>query len=945
MAERLRILAGMAFFLLSICAASPYNACAASPDTEEDKILEEVIVTGTRIPRRDFDTPSPLTTIGSADIEFTPLPTLEETLNRMPQVAPGYGRASNNPGNGTATVDLRHMGAERSLVLLNGRRMQASGIGSEVDLTNIPRFLVERIEIITGGASAVYGSDAIAGAVNFITRKDYTGLELEAGYAMTEQCDANAWDFNLAWGHDFADGRGNIALYAALLERDPLLAGEREFTSVAYFDDWDGNLVPTGSTRTPDGVVFWPLADIGDGPVQVTFHPDGTPRAFVPPDDYYNYQPVNYLQIPLERRTVGGMGHYEFFDGFEGYFEASHTRSEPTRNLAPVPADLFLTVNLDNPVLTPEAQQLFRDNFGCDENLACILYGKRLVELGPRLIDFERDYTRMVTGVAGELGAGWRFDASFTYAKVSDLEFYRNDASRSRFQQGMLIDPLTSECYDTSRGCVPLNVFGANNLTAEAAEFIRLPDYADVLEREHQLASFTLTGSPFTWRQGPVSLVLGAEWRSDNTFRKANEILFTGDTLGFNPRATVNGAEQILETYAEALVPLAVDTGWADRLDLELGARHSMYERADNAWTWKFGFSWTISDSLRMRAMRQRSVRAPNSNELFEEQYRTEWTWVRADPAMDPCSASADPVGRGNADKCVLQGLPADQVGIFEATPYYPVALIRGGNPVLSPEDGQTWTVGSVISPQKWPGLTISVDYYLLEVTDTIGAIDSGNICFDPLNASHLFCENLRRDASGNVAEIYNLTSNRGILETSGVDTQFHYRADLAETLSLPGQAATLDISLYWTHVLTAKEQENPATEVLSCSGYYGWPCAFSSYPENRVTTNLLYASGPLEAHLSWRWIDAMKNAAPMRSAIFGSPDPDLAVPAVGDRHYFDLGVSYAFGDHYRVQLSIANLLDTGPPQMADAVLDNNTDQGLYDVFGRSYRLALYARF
>jgi outer membrane receptor protein involved in Fe transport len=343
MAERLRIFAGMAFFMLSIGATSPPDACAASPEgAEEDTVLEEVIVTGTRIPRRDFDAPSPLTTISSADIEFTPLPTLEETLNRMPQVAPGFGRASNNPGNGTATVDLRHMGAGRSLVLLNGRRMQASGVESEVDLTNIPRFLVERIEIITGGASAVYGSDAIAGVVNFITRKNYTGLEMEAGYAVTEKGDANAWDFNLAWGHDFADGRGNISLYTALLDRDPLFAGEREFTRVAYEDDWEGNLVPSGSARTPDGVVFWPPADLGDGPVTVTFNPDSTPRKFLDPDDLYNYQPVNYLQIPLERRTLGAMGHYEFSDGFEAYFEASYTRSEPTTNLAPVPATLGL---------------------------------------------------------------------------------------------------------------------------------------------------------------------------------------------------------------------------------------------------------------------------------------------------------------------------------------------------------------------------------------------------------------------------------------------------------------------------------------------------------------------------------------------------------------------------------------------------------------------------
>ena len=307
-----RVLSGLVFLTLASGASAQGAPESESPDYTEEPLLEEVIVTGTRIARRDFNTPSPLTSLGEEVIEFTNQPTLEDTLNQMPQVFPSFGRASNNPGNGTAQIDLRGFGAGRSLVLLNGRRVAPSGTGNAVDLNNIPRFLIERIEIITGGTSAVYGSDAIAGVVNFITKSDFTGIGVEAGFSVTEEWDAETVDVNFAWGHDFANGAGNIAVYANFVDREPLLAGEREFTRYAWIDTWEGELVQGGSTGVPAGVVNWPQVDLGNWDAsggRVTFDPDGTPREFNYYEDAYNYQPVNYLQIPLTRYTAGAMGH------------------------------------------------------------------------------------------------------------------------------------------------------------------------------------------------------------------------------------------------------------------------------------------------------------------------------------------------------------------------------------------------------------------------------------------------------------------------------------------------------------------------------------------------------------------------------------------------------------------------------------------------------------
>jgi hypothetical protein len=448
--------------LLSLFLTTPGLAQAAENDDQSDADqyaaepdIEEIVVTGTRIKRRDFHTASPLTTVNRQDIEFTGQPTLEETLNQMPQVLPHIGRTGNNPslggnpGVGGAEVDLRGLGPTRTLVLLNGRRVAPSGTDNRVDLNTIPQQLVDRIEIITGGTSAVYGSDALAGVVNFITKDDYSGLGIEAGVSMSEKGDTETYDVGITYGHNFSNGRGNITGYATYLERKSLLAGEREFTRIAWLDDWDtGELVEGGSAAVPEGLIAFPFADLGAGPARVIFEPDGTPREALLPADFYNYAPANYLQIPLTRTAVGIMGHYGFSASVEGYVELGFTRNEPEQRLAPLPAVLRdAQINLDNPFLTPEAQQIFADNYACDVNLACVILLKRPIELGPRFTEHERDYTRVIAGLRGELSADWEFDTWLGYTEASLTVLKGGDASRSRFLQGLLVDPVSNECF------------------------------------------------------------------------------------------------------------------------------------------------------------------------------------------------------------------------------------------------------------------------------------------------------------------------------------------------------------------------------------------------------------------------------------------------------------------------------------------------------------------
>ena len=872
------LLTGVIFLLSSPLAFAQDVDAAADPDDEEE-YLEEVIVTGSRIKRRDYSSPSPLTTIDREAFEFSGQPTLEEYLNQMPQVQPDIGRTSNNPGDGTATLNLRGLGAGRTLILLNGRRVAPSGISSAVDVNNLPRSLMERVEIITGGASTVYGSDAIAGVINFITRQDFEGLSIDGSYSITAEGDSDIYDANITYGYNLPSGRGNITVYASYYEREPLFAGERELTSYAWFDDWEGNLFAGGSFIIPESLVWSPEVDLGDGLVSVMWDPDGTPRAFIDPDNRYNYAPINYLQIPLTRQSVGLMATFDVSDRFEAYFEAAYTRNEAKLSLAPPTFIEFVLVNTENPVLTPETRQLFEQQMLVEPGLAGMLLARRMLDLGPRILDHDRKYTRVVAGFRGEFADNWDVDAWISYTDASESELFLNDGSVSRMLQGLLVDPTTGQCFDPTGGCVPLDIFGEGRLSDEGLDFISSEPYENITARKQTLASVVITGAPFDIWTGPVNMAFGAEWRNDDGSFHADEALFAGDSIGYNGSSSVNGSESVYEFYSEAVLPLIDSSDSGHYLGLELGVRFSDYKHAGQVWTYKTGLEWQPTEYLRFRTMFQHAVRAPNIDELFEEQRQTTG-WAVSQNVADPCSASQDPVANGNADKCVLQGLPESQLGVFEATQFYPVDYLSGGNPFLEPESSDTLTIGVVFTPAFAPELTVAIDYFDLEVTDTIGAIDAAIICFDPVNSGNVFCENISRDGSGNIRNIAEPTSNRGLLAVEGVDTQISYASDLPSWTALFDDNAQLTINVAWTHYLSIRQQENVATEILECVGLFGWPCGLS-FPEDRLITNLNYSSGPMNINLSWRWIASMDNAAPLRSFIYGFPDPDLAVPRI----------------------------------------------------------------
>jgi len=811
----------------------------------------------------------------------------------------------------------------------------------------LPQTLIERVEIITGGATTVYGSDAVAGVVNFVTRTDFDGFGLDASAYATEQGDSTIYDINLTYGHQFANGRGNFTVFAGFYDREPLFQSEREFTQYAWIDTWEGEVVQGGSSATPQGTIFSPRIDYGDGQgaVRTIFEQNGDPRAFIFPDDLYNYAPVNYLQVPLTRYSGGAFLNYDLSNSLEVYSELTYTNADNRANLAPVPIFAFLNINLDNPLLTPATRQLFADNLfpdPNDPNLVAGFFGRRMLEAGPRIVDATNEYTRVVGGLRGELTENWDFDAWVIYNKADQDSILLNGILFSRFQQGLLVDPLTGQCFDPSNGCVPVNMFGENNMSPEAVEFVTSRPLSSPLTRTQKSFSAFVRGDLFATWAGRIKTAFGVEYRSDEGSFTADELIFEGDILGWRGDSPVNGKETVAEVYAEAIVPLVEDMAFADYLALELGARYSDYKNAGAVDSYKVGFEWLPNQSIRVRGMYQRSVRAPNLLEAFQEQISEFGIYVLADPDEDPCSASANPIATGNADRCVLTGLPLSEIGTWEAAVGFPTTFIRGGNPLLTPEEAETLTFGAIFTLDAMPNLQFSIDYFELKVEDTIGDLVADVACFDPLNTTGEFCTQISRDpVTYDIVEIYEPKINRGLLETSGIDTQINWATDIL--------SGDLVVDLVWTHMLKNSFQETSFGTVFDCAGRFGWPCnagkSGTTYPSDRVTTNFNYTYGDLNVFLNWRWIGGTDNAAPLGSAFFGVPDPDLAVPTVSTKNYFDLGLGYRFSENIIARLAIANLTETSPAFMADAGNGTNTDSGMYDLFGRSYTLSFSLQY
>ena len=964
--------------MASAMIATPVYAQDNDEGASEDN---RIVVTGSRIQQRNVETAAPVAVVDAEEFELSGTVNVENVINTLPQVIPGTTAFSNNPGNGASTLNLRGLGSTRTLVLVNGRRWVSFDVNQVVDLNTIPSFLIESVDVVTGGASAVYGSDALGGVVNFRLKK-VEGLEFGGQYAITEEGDGKRYQLHGAIGTSFDDGRGNATVYAEYYNRSDVFQGDRAFSNFALgaetfgapLQQFGSSTLPQGRINTPgsttvNGVTF-PLASglvIDDA----VFDQAGAPRPRA--GDTYNYAPVNYLMIPQERYLFGGYADYEFSEGHRAYTEVTYVNNRVAQELAATP--VTGTFNIDIASASPFLNQATIDEFNTLDQreeavrAAQIAAGitptlpglgvvstfvqRRVVETGPRNSLDERNAFRVLAGVTGDITDNLSYDAYYSFARTRNANIQAGNVSRSLFAAGL-----------DGTGSVPLNIYGPNTLTQEMVDSFSIQaQNGDVSSVEIASASISGFLGEVTEGAGDIGFAVGGEYRKVAARFLPDTALASGDVIGFNAGSPTDGQYDVKEVFAELNIPV-FDNG-SQRLELSGAARYSDYslDNVGGVWTYAGGVEFGVTPDITLRGQYQRAVRAPNVGELFGGQA------IGFPGATDPCSlpsAASDP--SINAI-CVATGVPSANVGnaaVVQLNAQIPALF--GGNPDLGEETSTSWTAGVVLQPEFIPGLTITADYFNIEIEDFItltGGSLNGlfDLCYNQVqDVNSAVCQPFvgSRNSDGAItvdnAPFVGLL-NAASLEVSGVDLQVQYATDLPFSLFTSNGDSRFRVNFNGTY--TDTNDFTPVVglpQVDECAGEFGGNCGepIASY---KWASRFSWIDGPVTTSVSWTHL----------SGVDDNDDDTLytdfnGIERISAYDLIDLTLSVEASENLTITAGINNLFDTlpGAPEFdANGVVTNrpnslllgdnqeqaNTYPSTYDVLGRDFFVSAAFKF
>jgi iron complex outermembrane receptor protein len=876
--------------VMALAGASPVLAqnvgAPAHPEAPAANAEQEVIVTGSRIPTPNLKSISPVQVVTSTELKLQGTTNVENLLNTLPQVYTNQSGGATNGASGTATVNLRNLGPQRTLVLVDGTRLPPADVAVPApDLDTIPAALVDRIEVLTGGDSAVYGSDAVAGVVNFIMKHDLEGVRIDAqfGFAQHDQqnpggiqtlernandavpgnlIDGYTKDITLALGINSPDGKGNVEAYVGYRSIDAVLESTRDFSACAILvsNVTDKHLCEGSGGTTQQGE--FTRVDI---PGQKTH--SGTPTGLSAPGvtgPQFNFAPQNYLQRPEERYSGGYFAHYEVNPHLDIYSNMMFSDNRTFAQIAP--SGLFsgvtYKVNCNNPFLVAAtggvggSQTLCAGLAPTDDT--SLFIGRRTVELGNRTDDLEHTAYRLNFGFRGDIADGWSYDAYAQYADTIYQERYTGEVSIAKAQEALLAGGTTANpvCLGGQPGCVPINIFTSGSLTPAAANFISGTGEKEGSATE-QIVSVSINGdlgryglkSPFA--DHGVGVAFGGEYRREAIDLSPDQEFVTGDLAGQGGQtAPVHGAYDVKEAFFEVRIPLAEHQPFFDDLSLDGGYRYSDYSSVGGTNTYKIGGEWAPVPDIRFRASYNTAVRAPNTVELFSA------------PAFklfgfnDPC-AGAKPTASLAA--CTAQGVEAPigatGAGANGKTAYGSVIQcpasqctnLTSGNPGLGPETSNTISYGVVFTPTFFKGFTASIDYFNIDVENLIGSFGAATIvnkCVSSFGTASgdFFCGLIHRDPvtnvifggsvitnEGNLAtmagngSVNNFNTNTGYLKTDGLDIAADYRTRFSDWNL--GEWGTLDFNFAGTYTFNFIDEPDSRIGHFNCAGLYGATC------------------------------------------------------------------------------------------------------------------------
>ncbi len=946
-AVKLALLAGATMTALS----SPI----AFADDEEDEDENTVTVTGSRIKRTDIETASPVFVTSSQDIKNSGFTRIEDLMNSLPQIEAADTSFDVNGATGTASVDLRGLGPVRTLVLINGRRMQPGNIYAPApDINQIPAALVDRVEVMTGGGASTYGADAVAGVVNFIMKDDFDGLEVVVGTSGYQHDNDNSYiqglmdaksfvypsgssgfdgktnNVDITLGGDFDGGRGHATAYATWREVNELRQGARDYSSCALNaagttcggslntiipSFFIGNIDP--ETGAQDDYQLWTLDPTTDG-----FMDQDTTR--------YNYAPINHFMRPDTRWTMGAFVNYEINEHFNPYLEAMVMSDRTVAQIAE--SGTFFNeqydISIDSDMISETQRTQIMDAFGVLPGEDFSVYiGKRNVEGGPRQSRLETNSQRLTLGTDGTIDDNWTYDVAFQFNRTSSGVGYINDFFAPRITTA--VDAGAVPCADVA-GCIPYDVFTYNGVTSEQAATLTGVGIIDGLIEETIVGGF-VTGDLFTisGSSDPVSVVLGAEVRDQTFDVLADEVFSQGLLLGQGGATpSVTGGIKSKEIFGEASFPLLQGAEGAESLVLDLGFRWADYDLFDAQTTYKVGLDYMPMDGLKFRTSFNHAVRVPNVTELYTPQSLGLWT------GTDPCTGATPEY---TEEQCARTGVLAGEYGTVTASPAGQYNATFGGETALEPEIAETLTVGVVSNPMD--NFNISVDYFSIEIEDTINNIGSEVIvrqCAE--NDTQYFFVLITRGNGGSLWRgtlgfVTDINVNLGSQVWEGVDVNMNYTMEI--------DAGYLTATFIGTKMLTKETNPIPGDNRASydCVGNLNTNCFATPDWRHSLKVSFTPADSFWTVDAKWRYYGDVGYTA--------TDGPDtLALGGLGAQSYFDVNVGADLNENIGFLFGINNLTDKEPPMVGNTLSTNaNAVAGFYDPLGRYIHASVTFRY
>jgi iron complex outermembrane receptor protein len=951
-----------ALFSAAALGATLQAAPALSQEAAEQE-LGEIVVTGSRIPRANLTAPTAVTTIDAEVINQSGLINVADILRAVPSFGVSALSSANSnfltTSSGINTLQLRNLEEDRTLVLVNGRRFVSGVAGSAaVDFNTIPTELIERVEIITGGASAIYGSDALAGVINVILRDDFEGVKFGYQYGEADAGGEIENRFSFTAGGDFADGRGNAVVQATYTDQKGLLSRQRENTAV---DDTaecaltgepgtcQNSISPTYSSYSEYGAFFVPSTG-QDFTVSEGTGANGTVVPFFDNFDQFGFNRQFYRRytVPTERYLVSTLFDYQVSEGVNSFVEATFAQTRTSSDYEPFAhsnSDLGIAgIPVDNPFVP----QAIRDAVLAAGDTA-VEYRRRMTEVGERGASSTRDTYRFLVGLEGDVAEKYTWQTYFAYGRMDDAQQGGGQINVLNMREALnVIDDGTGNliCANpvaVAEGCVPINLFGLGSISPEAADYVRAPTSRQQYT-EQQLFGAEFGGSLFPMPAGDASFAVGLEYRDEKSSDVPDVLTQQGLNAG-NAEAPTIGGYDVGEAFVEFEVPLLADVTGVHELSVGAAYRYSDYSTVGTTDAYTGRISYAPVESLRFRAQYARAVRAPNIGELFApggENFAS---------VADPCNG-IDANTTGNiAENCRSIPAIADRIAatgefVLDLNEIQNVGGFTGvGNPDLGAEESDSYSFGVVFDHgfERAGNLTVSIDYFAIEIDNLIDTVDRQTTldnCFDvdPSQFPNQFCAFLTRDADGPAFQLGELTEvnngfvNEGTLETEGVDLSMFWSWDLAA-------AGQLGLRLNYTYLMDFTETKfGQEDELVGDTGY----------ARNKGQLGLVYGISAWD--FTWEWTH-IGDSKPISSNPLFNFD-------VGAYDVHDIQVAYDFANSgmsesmlggARLYLGSNNVFDEDAPLILNGVPGNvtgtDTDANVYNPIGRTWYLGVSFEF